>query len=96
MGKKALGTVSINVDYMLGLFSFRQCGQNGGAGPTLILKSSPFFFSHNNMIAGSGMRFGEKCLYGPRIKLASMTMRCTIPYRQFVGSLQLHLYKVVP
>lgn len=31
------------------------------------------------------MKFGEKCLYGPRIKLASMTMRRTISIQAIYG-----------
>lgn len=56
----------------------------------------PSFFPHNNMIAGSGMRFGEKCLYGPRIKLASMTMRCTISIQAICGIITITLVQSGP
>lgn len=57
-----------------------------GAGSALILNLSPFFFFPPQLcIAGSDMKFGEKCLYGPRIKLASMTVRRTISIQAIYG-----------
>lgn len=48
------------------------------------------------MIAGSDVRFGEKCLNGPSIKLASMTMRRTISIQAIYGIVTISLVQSGP
>lgn len=57
-----------------------------GGGSTLILNPSPSP-PPNYVIAGSDMKFGEKYLYGPRIKPVSMTVRCTISIQAIYGTI---------